>query len=432
MANPSEPTSNYEFGHATLGPVIASFALLLIREAGRRKLHRLAFVARDGELLWKATQRLLHGLPAQPALDLVYIYLSRQATAPAALDTMDAAAFKAASAVRAGPLTVGKLLEFHGLGGNGLIDQLEKHKLAMDTGISSSSMLSGLFADEGFQAEVATMIAEQKKLLLTYLSQQGIDAGSSTGLVDIGWRGSIQSNLSKVVPGILPGFYFGLWSEGSSPDTLPPTALGLISDQRRGRYLREGAAWHVAHLLEAICRAHEGTTLSYCEMDGRVVPLLAADHIRRAEIASDASANDIRTGILDRIEELARDTSWNCQSDNELRRGAQNSLFKLAFFPSAAAIVVGKSLVHTEGHAGGWSAPLIAPGPYRPFTAPRQWLAGLASPWRSGYVCATGGKGFAWLFLGMEAVLASLPPQMRCLLVNLMRRFAGLLSTRSK
>lgn len=426
MANLCATTRNYEFGHATLGPVIAGFALLLVREAERRKLRRLAFVARDGDLLREATRRLLHHFSMPAAPELTYVHLSRRATALPALDTMDAAAVEAAAAVRAGPLTLGMLLEFHGLSANRLINRLEKHKLGLDTRISSPSLLSDLFADKEFQSEIKTSIAEQKDLLSSYLAQQGLQAGSSTALVDIGWRGSIQNNLSKAFPGILTGLYFGLWAEDGFTDSLPSNSLGIICDQRRGRDLHEGAAWYAGHLLEAICRASEGTTLGYREVDGQIVPLLAADGSRSAEIQSAAVAEVIRTGILDRMEELAKDTSWRCQTDDQLQRAAQDSLFQLAFFPCPAAITIGKSLVHTEGHANGWSAPLIASGPHRPLTSPRQWLAGLSSPWRAGYVCSTGGTGLAWLFLGAEATLGCLPPKARSLLANLARRWAGL------
>jgi len=426
MAEPSATTSDYEFGHAILGPILAAFALLLVREAERRKLRRLAFVARDGDLLREATRRLLRHIPVSAAPELAYVHLSRRATALPAMDAMNAAAIEAAAAVRAGPLTLRMLLEFHGLSANRLRNRLGKHNLSLDTRISSPSRLSDLFADEEFQADVATSIAEQRELLSSYLAEHDLQAGSSTSLVDIGWRGSIQNNLSKAFPGKLTGLYLGLWSEDNCTDSFPATAFGLICDQRRGRDLREGAAWYAAHLLEAICRAPEGTTLSYREVDGRVIPMLAADGSRSAEIQSSAAVEDIRTGILDRIEELARDTSWSCQTDDQIRRTVQDSLFQLAFFPSSTAIAIGKSLVHTEGHASGWSTPLIASGPHRPLTSPRQWLAGLASPWRAGYVCATGGTGAAWLFACAESVLGCFPPKARRRLASLARRWAGL------
>ena len=424
-----QQSGHHEFGHGELGPIIAAFVLLLIREAERRKLSRLAFVARDGDLLREATQRLLHSLPPRPAPELVYIHLSRRATAPAALDAMDVAAVDAAAAVRAGPLTLAKVLEFHGLCAGTMDNWAGKHGLTLDTRISSPSMLRGLFADEQFRTEIVARIAQRKELLSRYIAQQGMGERSPTALVDIGWRGSIQTNLSRMLPDIA-GLYFGLWTEDGPPHALPSAAIGLICDQRRDRSIREGAAWYAAHLLEAICRAPEGTTLGYNEEGGRIVPVLETDTSRSAEIETAEATSKIRAGILDRIEQLAKDSSWSLQSDGELRRAAQDALFQLAFFPGTAAIAIGKTLVHTEGHASGWSVPLIASVPDRPFASPRQWLAGLASPWRAGYVCATGGKGLAWLFAGTEALLVSLSPKIRHLVSSLARRLAGLPSAR--
>lgn len=412
-----------------LGPVIAAFALLLVREAERRKIDRLLFVARDGHLLREATRTLLQKLHSTRALELGYIHLSRRATAPAIFEAMDETAVHAAAAVRAGPLTLAKVLEFHGLPAGLAEPWAGRHLLAPDQPIRSPSMLAGLIADRDFQVAVAAKVAQQKQHLSRYLAQQGLDVHSTAALVDIGWRGSIQNNLSQMLPEVA-GLYFGLWAEGGPPSSLPAAAKGLICDQRRGRNIREGSAWYAAHLLEAICRAPEGTTLGYAEAGGRIVPVLAADAGCGAETATAGAADEIRAGILDRTGQLANDSAWNSQPDLELRRAAQEALFHLAFFPGPDAIAIGRSLVHTEGHAEGWSTPLIAAGPDRPFSAPRRWLAGLASPWRAGYVCATGGKGLAWLFAGAEALLVSLPPNTRDLLAGLARRWAGLSAPR--
>ena len=195
MAKPSATNCNYEFGHAILGPILAAFALLLVREAERRKLRRLAFVARDGDLLRESTRRLLCHIPVSAVPELAYVHLSRRATALPAMGAMNAAAIEAAASVRAGPLTLGMLLEFHGLSADRLLNRLEKHKLSLETRISSPSRLSDLFADKEFQAAITTSIAEQRELLSSYLLEHDLQTGSSTSLVDIGWRGSIQNNL---------------------------------------------------------------------------------------------------------------------------------------------------------------------------------------------------------------------------------------------
>lgn len=70
-----------------------------------------------------------------------------------------------------------------------------------------------LFNDNAFVKAVQEQRDSKKELLLQYLLQKGINAdeGKHIGIVDIGWRGTIQDNISYLLPNHhIKGYYVGL------------------------------------------------------------------------------------------------------------------------------------------------------------------------------------------------------------------------------
>lgn len=73
--------------------------------------------------------------------------------------------------------------------------------------------VAALFQDEDFLDTVRKERDGKRKLLLAYLAQKGIDPEGKRriGIVDIGWRGTIQDNISYLIPGYeVKGYYIGL------------------------------------------------------------------------------------------------------------------------------------------------------------------------------------------------------------------------------
>ncbi|MTW22593.1 hypothetical protein [Allochromatium palmeri] len=72
--------------------------------------------------------------------------------------------------------------------------------------------VKALFADPVFVRLVSDKIAADRRAALTYFAQQGlIDGRGPFGLVDIGWRGTIQDNLAWMLPNTrFFGYYLGL------------------------------------------------------------------------------------------------------------------------------------------------------------------------------------------------------------------------------
>lgn len=425
---PIEADAAYRLGHDALGQVFTCFGHLLLRHAERTGRHRLAFVARDGDLLMHVAQRLivLTGMTKRTAC--TYVHLSRQATFLPALRFIDAASIEKARGVRTGNGSLAKALAYLGLPLASIAPVLDLLDIDPHAPDISPDAVNRLLADERFRQTVHEEYERQRALLAAYLVQEHIGTDATTLLVDIGWRGTILTNLrsacSDQTDFHLPaGAFLGLWSEHSPPTELPMEAIGLLADMRRSRNIFESAAWFAAFLLEAVCRADEGTTLTYESRGGRIVPIMASDSAsRRAERQATPVVKEIRRGVMDYIETHGSDARWSGESDELLRRRARRSLLRLACFPTAAEVAVGTLLVHTEGQAPDWWAYLIYP---RKTVSPRTWLAGLASPWRTGYIRHTGGPVLATAHLLLESALLVIPAEFRLSLARLARRVAG-------
>ncbi len=426
-------------GVNVLGPVLTSFARLLLIRANRLRIERLLFVSRDGDLLREVVEIVKGSVPPALRLPTGYVHLSRRATGLAAIHRLSRDTVLDVFAVTTSHRTTGAV--FAALNVDPAL--FEDHLLAHGLGQIDEKLVGGaddprlvrLLADEAFQARFAEEAARQRALLDRFLRQEGFFGNSRLALVDVGWRGSTQTAVAGAFekePGFceLTGFYVGLWPDDAVP-MLPDLEAkeGLISDCRRARTPLEGAAHYVSLLLEAACRAEHGTVLGYSEEASGAVRAVLAEGTgqRKAEEEAVPVTRAIRAGVLAFARSQAESLPIRLSPERE-RREAQKALLRLAFFPTRDEIEVGQSLVHTDRFSEGWHKTLLPREPASPLLQPRRWVSQLQSPWRGGVVAQTGGWPLSALYLLLESVLVGLPGGIRAALQRSLLSAAGLTS----
>lgn len=243
------------------GPLLFTFLAWILREATARKLRRLYFLSRDGEILLKIARILL---PAHAALDTRYLYVSRTSLHPAAIGRLSREDLRSLR-VRAGD-TLGSVLDKIDL----TKEKVSDAEVASLGGLTRETLLTPALIDDlcagikyqPLHERISTHAARLRGRLRSYLSQEGLLAQEKVGIVDIGWSGRLQRSivhaclgLDSFEPAQLVGFYFGLVSkpEGSG-DFLSLT--GTPEGQWLKRIIRET-------LFEAFCAAHHGTVTGY-------------------------------------------------------------------------------------------------------------------------------------------------------------------------
>lgn len=412
----------FAVGYQTLGPILVAFTRLLIDRARREGIERLAFVARDGELLQRVAATLWgHG----GDMALQYLHLSRRSLACASPDLQ---------ALRTDPGAIGRILAtLRSIRGtHSLLESFQnyygapaelisRHALRLQAEAGTERDVCRLLADELASDDLAEAFRPMRERVRRYLIQEEV-LSANTALVDIGWRGSLQKIIqSEAIRWERPsphGYYFGLWDENEGK--FPERASGLISDQRRGRGLREGSSWHAAFLLEAVCRANHGIVTGFVEApNGRVEPVhLEVGGARDWERQSEQAQLRIQNGVLAYAQWFSQTYPITVTHAAPIREAAQQRLFRLAFFPAESEREIGHLLVHSEPTSDQSALWLIS----KPGAGLGGWIAGLRSPWKGGYLRANGGGVPAALYCAVEGLVSQLPagtkPAIRRLLIK--------------
>lgn len=414
MSDQVSHSERYKFGRDILAPIFAAFSYLLLQEARAKNLKKLGFVARDGELLKTACIAMAEAMcwPQPPSFH--YLYLSRRSIALPWLGGVNARSYAEAKSATGRHFNLDVFLNFLGLNVEPLLPQIARNGLDRFSPLNEFAQLAPLLTDPEFNWIVEQEREDRTRTLRGYLKQAGFFDTPGSALVDIGWRASLQVGLTELFAEDSTyrapmGLYLGYWHENGVLVSPSCRVTGLLADYSRSRSLLEGAAYYLSLPLEAICRATHGTVLGYRNLssDNSFIPVLASSREHECIEASEW-LEPVHTGLTDGLVVVGQHWRTHPPEANSLRRKTQWKMLRLAFFPSAKEVATLGKLRHTEGHLPGWSRPLIEIG-QRPWQNVRQWIGGMDSPWRSGYIAASGGKFFATSFLLLETLLSALP-----------------------
>jgi FMN phosphatase YigB (HAD superfamily) len=273
--------------------VVASFIRWLEEKVRQQRITHLYFCARDGWLLYRAWEAA--GCGARTDVTTSYIYVSRRS-----LNLAEAAL----GAGRGGRLSAHSL------------ECLVKGELPVETLLSRSGLLqcAGLRIDavrefgaldavvrwpQGaaqfrqllvrHQADVLQALQPFREAAAGYLHQMMPSAGK-IGLVDIGWHGTLQASIARLLglraeQPALSGFYFGLWPRAQVLRPLTGWMEGCFTNDFWPVQERRGLLSAVA-LLENLNLAPHGSTIGYQRTNREWTPILQNSPVEAAQHAS--------------------------------------------------------------------------------------------------------------------------------------------------
>ena len=247
-------------------PTLTAYVLWLLRRARAAKLHRLYFVARDGQILHAIARKLAPKLRMD--LELRYLYGSRQAWHLPGVTKLDARQIEWVMD-KTDRLTVGDVLARVGLTAADVMPELKRANLNRRTRIlddSDRAAVRTLLQNGIVAALIAERAASLRLPLLAYLKQERMFDGAKWALVDIGWHGRLQSSLSRVLAtakGPTPrGFYFGLHAKNAERpagkrdaylfDARTRAGMGLVRDDLE-----------LVPVMEMFCAADHGSVTGF-------------------------------------------------------------------------------------------------------------------------------------------------------------------------
>lgn len=257
--------SAHDLGYCAYGPALFAFTAWLTKQPALKGLDRLYFLSREGWALRPVYDAVRAAVGPDRLPPSTYLYVSRRAV------------LLAGQAVRFDPSVAIEGPEF-----NGALGGLLKARLGVAVAGDLADRAISLPADakaatraiEALRAQIEAQAAPEAQALRAYLAAEGVSAKS--GVVDVGYRATIQNGLQKVAGHGLAGFYFGTFPEAEAveaaqADGTTGSALGYFGDRVDPR--GHDPIVEQAILFEALLTAPHGQLDRFAAgEDGRVEP----------------------------------------------------------------------------------------------------------------------------------------------------------------
>lgn len=204
------PGNPQGIGYAVLGPLLLSFVQWLSGQAQREGIKRLYFLAREGEFIKEAYDHWLGADPSAPAAE--YLVLSRRAISVPTIETIEDIYRIARTDFLEN--SVDQFLEVRygiTLAENewGTIEQagLWKRGRKVDVRDGRIDALRPLL--EHLSTKIRARATGERAGLLAYLEELGLcGTGEPVAVVDVGYSGTIQGYLNRLLERKIHGYYF--------------------------------------------------------------------------------------------------------------------------------------------------------------------------------------------------------------------------------
>jgi len=304
-----------------------------------RNLNRIFFLSREGQflkLLWEAYQELTPGL-CERSLASGYLLVSRRSTFPGTLAPLAEEGFETLFRQYRN-LSPGMFLSSLAIDdpkADALCQTLGFDRDALIEDFPASPALASLLASPDFATIYEETRLRQRRLLNGYLEQECGNV-ATIGVVDVGWKGTIQDHLRLNLPHQqnLIGFYCGLTGPGMS---LPGNEKIPLLFSYAGEFARTAATFgKVRQLFEANLLADHGSVRGYAEVDGRIEPLLEAQ-ADEAEMYA-RYAQPVQRRLLALVKALAADPCFIAMPDAELELLAEEAHMRIVDMPSSGEV----------------------------------------------------------------------------------------------
>lgn len=375
---------HYRLG-VLLAPAFIAFARHVLERAHERGLGRVFFMSREGLTFMKMYRRLARELggTAPPAS---YIGVSRQSTFLASVDSLEAGEL-ARIWWQYGGQSIGRVLR------NLSLPAEEFGPLALRAGFASleepihdlnrCEPLRAFFEDAEVRERFTVHRDRARRLLSDYLRGKGWYEAERVGIVDIGWKGSIQNNIFRALRGepgapAIEGLYFGLIHTGTdeSPRNLKH---GYMADTRAGDWIQE-CIFKNGSVFEMFSTAPHGSAEAYREVaPGRVKAVVRPDETEARNFRG--SFARVRRGVEDYFEEHLACAPLADAPSAEVRAYILDQLRRYILYPTGAEARAFLEYSHVEnfgvykvsdyGFKGSWRR-ILAGGPAH--KAPRRLL----------------------------------------------------------
>ncbi|MCA9408162.1 MAG: HAD hydrolase-like protein [Candidatus Omnitrophica bacterium] len=292
----------YELGANVAGPMLTSYVAWLLTKAQSLHLKRLYFIARDGQIIYDLAKSMIRDMGID--IELRYIYASRQSCLLAMTTQVNNDAFKWIL-LKTPYLSIRNVASRLSLSEEALlkeINQLCRRSIHADTILSEVEIqaLKKVLKETLFVDQILANAKKERELITGYLEQEGVFDNLPLGVVDLGWKGTIQDAIVTIVKlknpnhsGQIQGFYFGIAEEAKYNSNIHLKNGFYFSPT--GETKNCPVRWTGMRILEIFTSGDHGLTISYFKNKlGFWCPLLK-EQVNRD--ALDWGLKELRMGI---------------------------------------------------------------------------------------------------------------------------------------
>lgn len=290
----------YRLGYDYIGVMYYGFMVWLLDQVQNEKLEHIYFLARDGYILEKVCE--LFEEKTGLKLHHSYLYASRRVYNFPMITAMDESAFYFLLASGREELNVADFLLRIGFDANTYRDQIAQ------VGFSGADQIVSSKADFDRMRALFVMIeqdiiekaASERQLLRDYLAQEGLWDTKRVAVVDVGWNGTMQKSLNKLIALLgekvaLYGYYFGVFDTATVDH-----AYGYIVQHNKPHhnmlFILEGI-W----MIEFMLFAPHGSVIGFERQEGRIVPQMAEETYDEYRVGA---VTDMQAGALDFVRDM--------------------------------------------------------------------------------------------------------------------------------
>jgi FMN phosphatase YigB (HAD superfamily) len=353
-------------------PLFIGFCLYLLEAAGRERCGQLFFLSREGAFFAEiyAVLRDACASPGNSAPPALHLDISRRASFAASLQAVSVDEMKRLWRGHE-PATMRAWILSLNLDPATAQTWCRNHGLDPDeplTAPAADPRVRAVFEDHDCRAALAAHIAAQAALLRDYLAQQGLHATARrAGVVDIGWRGTIQDNLALLLPDVhFSGYYLGLQGFlNPQPANTAKCAYGPDLNRSTG----QAALFRRLPLIEMLCTPPQGGVLGYERAtDGRVQSRRTDDEHHDSAIWRTAVA-PFQAGVMQALPPWTEALRLHAVDSSELHGEAMACWRRIMEQAPTSILLARAELAHDERFGHGRHAP--------PRMARRAW----SRPW---------------------------------------------------
>lgn len=300
------PVTPYNIGYSIVGPLLVSFSNWLVKTAQIDGINKLYFLSREGKIMRQVYDCWTKGVKNAPIAD--YLILSRRTAGVSAIT-----AFADIERIARTTFYQNKVEKFL-LTRFGLILTEEKwREITRKTGMEPESVIEIQNGNIGqvysllryLEPEILAKAEVERVGLLKYLDSKGLNQTNDQAVVDVGYSGTVQGHLNKLLPMKVNGYYLMTDEKSKNISSEYQVVLRGCFEENIVPLIYLPLMFKDSFLIEKLLSSND-PQIEFYEMDERGSVVEHYRDLTISEIKSNKIRDEIAAGCLAYAEEASQ------------------------------------------------------------------------------------------------------------------------------